>query len=68
MIPRRWFSVLTAAWFVCLLARFHMAGEWVIGGVEAKGFAYVLVFLGLEALVRKRWNRMWFRQMGTTKR
>ena len=28
--------------------RFHMAGEWVIGGVEAKGFAYVLVLLGLE--------------------
>ena len=24
----------------------QMAGEWVIGGVEAKGFAYVLVFLG----------------------
>lgn len=59
MIPRRWFSVLTAAWFVCLLERFHMAGEWVVGGVEAKGFAYVLVFLGLEALVRNRWNRAW---------
>ena len=36
-----------------------MAGEWVIGGVEAKGFAYVLVFLGLEALAANRWNRVW---------
>jgi hypothetical protein len=37
--------------------RCHMAGEWVIGGVEAKGFAFVFVFLGLESLVRNRWNR-----------
>jgi hypothetical protein len=59
LVPRRWFSILTAALFVGLLERYHMAGEWVIGGVEAKGFAYVLVFLGLEALVRGRWNRMW---------
>src|SRR3989304_5580575 len=36
-----------------------MAGEWVIGGVEAKGFAYVFVFLALEALVKDRWNGMW---------
>jgi len=59
LVPRPWFSVLTAALFVCLLERCHMAGEWVIGGVEAKGFAYALVFLGLEALVVGRWNRMW---------
>jgi len=59
LVPRRWFSVLSAALFVCLLERFHMAGEWVVGGVEAKGFAYVLVFLGLEALVRGWWNRVW---------
>ena len=58
-IPRRWCSVLTAALFVCLLGRYHVAGEWVVGGIEAKGFAYVLVFLGLEALVRNQWNRTW---------
>lgn len=59
LVPRTWFSVLSAALFVCLLERFHVAGEWVVGGVEAKGFAYVLVFLGLEALVLGRWNRVW---------
>jgi len=58
-VPRRWFSVLTAALFVCLSERFQMAGEWVVGGVEAKGFAYVLVLLGLEAVVRNQWNRVW---------
>jgi hypothetical protein len=56
VLPRAWWSVLTAALFVCLMDRCHMAGEWVIGGVEAKGFAYVFVFLGLESLVRNRWN------------
>jgi hypothetical protein len=51
------YSVLSAALFVALNDRFHMAGEWVVGGIEAKGFAYVLVFFGLEALVRDRWGR-----------
>ena len=57
IVPRAWFSPLTAALFVCMTERCHMAGEWIIGGVEAKGFAYVFVFLGLESLVRNRWNR-----------
>lgn len=34
----------------------HMAGEWIVGGVEAKGPAYVLVFLALEAIVHARWR------------
>ena len=59
VLPRRWWSILTAALFLCLLDRCHMAGEWVVGGIEAKGFAYVFVFLGLENLVRNRWNPMW---------
>ena len=57
IVPRRWCSVLTATMFVCLMERCHMAGEWVIGGVEAKGFAYVFVFFGLAALVQNHWNR-----------
>jgi len=58
LIPRAGYAVLTAALFVSLMERCHMAGEWVVGGVEAKPFAYALVFLGLEALVRERWNCM----------
>ncbi len=57
VVPRRWIAVLTAALFACMLERCHMAGEWVIGGVEAKGFAFVLALLGVEALVRNAWNR-----------
>ena len=57
VVSRPWYSILTAALFGCMMERCHMAGEWVIGGIEAKGFAYVFVFLGLESLVRNRWNR-----------
>lgn len=59
LVPQRWWSILTAAILVTLLENAHMAGEWMIGGVEAKGFAYVFVLLGLEAMVRGRWNRTW---------
>lgn len=37
----------------------NLAGEWVIGGIEAKVPAYGLVLLALAALVRRRWNRVW---------
>ncbi|MEN6558132.1 MAG: DUF6798 domain-containing protein [Thermoguttaceae bacterium] len=57
IVPRPWWSVLTATLFGGLTERCHMAGEWVVGGVEAKGFAYVLVLLAVESLVRNRWNR-----------
>ncbi|MBL8830703.1 MAG: hypothetical protein JNM18_27260 [Planctomycetaceae bacterium] len=56
VIDRRGVSIFTAALYVTLLERFHMAGEWVVGGFESKGFAYAFVFLGLAAIVRQRWN------------
>lgn len=59
IIPGRLWSLLTAAMFAMLLRCSHLAGEWVIGGVEAKGFAFVFLFFGLEALVRNRWSRVW---------
>ena len=59
VVPRAWASVLTATLFVFLLQHYNMAGEWVVGGAEAKGFSFVLVFLALEAMVEGYWNRMW---------
>lgn len=59
VFPKVGWAIVTGALFAMLMERCHMAGEWVIGGVEAKGFAYVLVFLGLESLVNNRWNRAW---------
>jgi hypothetical protein len=59
LVPRPGWAILTAALFAMLSERCPMAGEWVIGGFEAKGLAYVFVFLGLEALLRGYWNRAW---------
>ncbi len=59
LLRRPWIGILTAAWFGALMQYCHFSGEWVIGGVEAKGFAFVLVFLAVEALARNRWNRVW---------
>ena len=57
ILPRPLWALLTAATFAMLLRLGHLAGEWVIGGVEAKGLAFVLLFLGLESLVQNRWSK-----------
>ncbi len=59
VLPRPGWAVLAGVLFAAGTDWCHMAGEWLIGGVEAKGFAYVLVLLGLEALVRGRWRAVW---------
>jgi hypothetical protein len=56
LAPQRLLSVLTAGLMLLFIRRFHLAGEWIVGGVEAKGFAYVFVLLALEAAVRERWE------------
>ncbi|MEM6980377.1 MAG: hypothetical protein AAF539_11990, partial [Planctomycetota bacterium] len=37
----------------------NLAGEWVVGGIEAKVPAYGLVLFGLSDLLRNRWRRVW---------
>lgn len=52
-------AVLTAMLFVTLIDWTNFAGEWVIGGVEGKCFAYALVFWGLAAMAEGRWRTAW---------
>lgn len=59
VVPKPLIAVLTAALFVTLSYRCELAGEWVVGGVEAKGFAYILVLVGLERALAGRWNWAW---------
>ncbi len=59
ILPCRYISVLTAAWFLVLNDSCHLAGEWAIGGLEAKGVAYALVLWGLRAIVLGRWATAW---------
>lgn len=56
VVPKAWFAILSAELFALLNEQAHMAGEWVIGGVEGKGFAYAILFWSLQSLVRSRWN------------
>lgn len=66
VLPRRGWSVASAAVWLMLLEHGHMAGEWVIGGGEAKCFSYALVFLALEAMTRGRWRRVGWLLGGAT--
>jgi hypothetical protein len=66
VIPQPWAAPLTAALFLFLLQHYNMAGEWVVGGAESKGFAFGLVFFALEAMVEGYWNRMWLLLGGAT--
>lgn len=66
IIPRRFASVLSAALFLGLNHYLHLAGEWVVGGVEAKCFAYALVLLALRGIIDERWNRAWLLLGGAT--
>ena len=52
-------SVLSAALFVAIRDHAHLAGEWVVGGIEAKCFAYGFVLVALRELVDGGWNRLW---------
>jgi hypothetical protein len=47
---------LSAALFVAANNWCQMAGEWVIGGFEAKPLAYIFVLLALEQLICGRWT------------
>lgn len=48
---------LLLANFAWLQNQTQMAGEWVVGGVEGKVFAWACVWLALANLLRDRWNR-----------
>ncbi|MDP6717644.1 MAG: hypothetical protein QGF59_03275, partial [Pirellulaceae bacterium] len=38
IVPGNWWALLTLGLYACFLSCGHLAGEWVFGGVEAKGF------------------------------
>lgn len=54
VVPGRWGSIWSAALFLALSATGNLSGEWLIGGVESKAFAYGAVFLAVAAAGRNR--------------
>ena len=59
IVPLKFMSVLSALFFLLLNDRFHLAGEWVVGGFEAKGIAYFFVIYALSFLVRGQLKWVW---------
>lgn len=45
-----------AVWFG-LVRWCHLSGEWILGGIEAKGFSLPFVFWGIAELVKQHWGR-----------
>jgi len=58
--PRFPAGLLSGILWLLLVHHGHMAGEWVIGGVEAKGPAFALVLFGLARAARRDWLTCWW--------
>jgi len=59
LIPNRGMAVVSAVLFLILNDRFQMAGEWVVGGFEAKGLSFAMVLFALEKMVAGKWSQVW---------
>lgn len=59
LVPARWMSVVSSLFFLLLNDQFHLAGEWVVGGFEAKGLAYFFVLLALGNMIGGNWRWVW---------
>ena len=55
----RGLGIISGILFYVLQSNFHLAGEWVVGGLEAKGFAFGFCFLAFSCAIRKNWNFVW---------
>ncbi|WP_345328163.1 DUF6798 domain-containing protein [Novipirellula rosea] len=59
LVPMRFATLGVAIAWIAAVEYGNLAGEWVIGGIEAKVPAYGFVLLALAELVHRRWNRVW---------
>ena len=59
IVGRPFYSVLSAGLAMALIQHFHFAGEWLIGGVEAKCIAYAFVFAGISFVIKRNWFPVW---------
>lgn len=59
MIGRRYASLAVLVIWAVGIDQLNLAGEWVIGGTEAKIPAYGFVLMGINAMTARRWNACW---------
>jgi hypothetical protein len=58
--PRGWFALFSFTLFLLFNLRFHLAGEWVVGGFEGKPLSYACGVWALAAWLRGNWPQMSF--------
>ncbi len=56
LLGERWLPLLAALFTLAILAPGSMAGEWLVGGVESKGFAYAALLVALDAACSQKWR------------
>jgi hypothetical protein len=56
VVPGARLAICSAAVFVALQATGNLSGEWLLGGFEAKGVAYVALLWGIAAACRHAWR------------
>ncbi|MDG2223884.1 MAG: hypothetical protein P8L85_21065 [Rubripirellula sp.] len=59
VFERRWLSLIVALVWIAGVEYGNLAGEWVVGGIEAKVPAYGLILFALADMSKRRWNRVW---------
>lgn len=59
IFARPYASLAVAVVWVLGIEHGNLAGEWVVGGIEAKVPAYALVLLALERMIAGRWGAVW---------
>ena len=59
LFQRRFVCLAVATVWIAGIEYGNLAGEWVVGGIEAKVPAYGFVLLALASLVQRRWNQVW---------
>ena len=56
---RRFASLAVAVIWIAGVEWFNLAGEWVIGGIEAKVPAYAFVVAAMTQMATGKWTRVW---------
>jgi hypothetical protein len=59
LLHRRYICLAVAAIWIAGVEYGNLAGEWVVGGIEAKVPAYALILIALAEMVCRRWSRVW---------
>ena len=55
IVPRFGATAVSGLLLLLGVKHFHLAGEWLVGGIEAKCFSFPLVILGIGLFLKDRW-------------